>query len=138
MTIFLKKKFPKSTGQEIFNLGYIHHQMQSLGVNLQPKDLVATLTQFTVESVALAMKKISNTVSFEWYVSGGGLYNTMIMEGLRAYFPNSPQRNFDELGIPSDAKEAALIAFLADGMIVGKKFLVNNREVSLGKLSLSD
>ena len=62
----------------------------------------------------------------------------MIMEGLRAYFPNSPQRNFDELGIPSDAKEAALIAFLADGMIVGKKFLVNNREVSLGKLSLSD
>ena len=135
---FFKKKFPKSTGQEIFNLGYIHHQMQSLGVNLQPKDLVATLTQFTVESVALAMKKISNTVSFEWYVSGGGLYNTMIMEGLRAYFPNSPQRNFDELGIPSDAKEAALIAFLADGMIVGKKFLVNNREVSLGKLSLSD
>ena len=135
---FFKKKFPKSTGQEMFNLGYIHHQMQSLGVNLQPKDLVATLTQFTVESVALAMKKISNTVSFEWYVSGGGLYNTMIMEGLRAYFPNSPQRNFDELGIPSDAKEAALIAFLADGMIVGKKFLVNNREVSLGKLSLSD
>ena len=135
---FFKKKFPKSTGQEIFNLGYIHHQMQSLGVNLQPKDLVATLTQFTVESVALAMKKISNTDSFEWYVSGGGLYNTMIMEGLRAYFPNSPQRNFDELGIPSDAKEAALIAFLADGMIVGKKFLVNNREVSLGKLSLSD
>ncbi len=135
---FFKKNFPKSTGQELFNLGYIHHQMQSLGVNLQPKDLVATLTQFTVESVALAMKKISNTVSFEWYVSGGGLYNTMIMEGLRAYFPNSPQRNFDELGIPSDAKEAALIAFLADGMIVGKKFLVNNREVSLGKLSLSD
>ena len=135
---FFKKKFPKSTGQEIFNLGYIHHQMQSLGVNLQPKDLVATLTQFTVESVALAMKKISNTVSFEWYVSGGGLYNTMIMEGLRAHFPNSPQGNFDELGIPSDAKEAALIAFLADGMIVGKKFLVNNREVSLGKLSLSD
>ena len=135
---FFKKKFPKSTGQEMFNLGYIHHQMQSLGVNLQPKDLVATLTQFTVESVALAMKKISNTVSFEWYVSGGGLYNTMIMEGIRAYFPNSPQRNFDELGIPSDAKEAALIAFLADGMIVGKKFLVNNREVSLGKLSLSD
>ena len=135
---FFKKKFPKSTGQEMFNLGYIHHQMQSLGVNLQPKDLVATLTQFTVESVALAMKKISNNVSFELYVSGGGLYNTMIMEGIRAYFPNSPQRNFDELGIPSDAKEAALIAFLADGMIVGKKFLVNNREVSLGKLSLSD
>ncbi|MBU94389.1 MAG: anhydro-N-acetylmuramic acid kinase [Balneola sp.] len=135
---FFKKKFPKSTGQEIFNLDYIHHQMQSLGVYLQPKDLVATLTQFTVESVALAMKKISNTVSFEWYVSGGGLYNTMIMDGLRAYFPNFPQRKFDELGIPPDAKEAALIAFLADGMIVGKKFLVNNREVSLGKLSLSD
>ena len=75
---------------------------------------------------------------YEWYVSGGGLYNTMIMDGLRAYFPNFPQRKFDELGIPPDAKEAALIAFLADGMIVGKKFLVNNREVSLGKLSLSD
>lgn len=135
---FFKKKFPKSTGQEMFNLGYIHHQMQNLGVYLQPKDLVATLTQFTVESVALAMKKISNNVSFEWYVSGGGLYNKMIMEGLRAYFPNCPQRNFDELGISPDAKEAVLIAFLADGMIVGKKFLVNNREVSLGKLSLPD
>ena len=78
---FFKKKFPKSTGQEMFNLGYIHHQMDSLGVHLQPKDLVATLTQFTVESVALAMKEISNNISFEWYVSGGGLYNTMIMEG---------------------------------------------------------
>ena len=52
----------------------------------------------------------------------------MIMEGIRAYFPNSPQRNFDELGIPSDAKEAAL-SLLADGMIV-EKILVNNREVS--------
>lgn len=135
---FFKKKFPKSTGQEMFNLGYIHYQMQSLGVYLQPKDLVATLTQFTIESVALAMKKISNSISFEWYVSGGGLYNTMIMEGLRAHFPDCPQRNIDELGIPPDAKEAALIAFLADAMIVGKKFLVNKREISLGKLSLSD
>ena len=134
---FFKENFPKTTGQEIFNLGYIHHQMDSLGVHLQPKDLVATLTQFTIDSVALAMKKISYDSPFEWYVSGGGLYNKVIMEGLRAYFPIHPQRYFEELGLPPDAKEAALIAFLADAMIMGKKFRVNDREVSLGKLSLA-
>ena len=36
-----------------------------------------------------------------------------------------------------DAKEAALIAFLADAMIMGKTFRVNDREVYLGKLSLA-
>jgi anhydro-N-acetylmuramic acid kinase len=122
----------------VFNLGYIHHQMDSFGVRLQPKDLIATLTQFTIDSVALAMKKISKNGPFEWFVSGGGLYNTVIMEGLRAYFPTYPQRDFDELGLPPDAKEAALIAFLADAMIMGKTFRVNDREVSLGKLSLAD
>jgi len=134
---FFKKSFPKTTGQEVFNLGYIHHQMDSLGVHLQPKDLVATLTQFTIDSVALAMKEISNNIPFEWYVSGGGLYNSMIMDGLRAHFPDSPPYQFEKLGLPPDAKEAALIAFLADAMIVGKTFLVNNRNVSLGKLSLA-
>jgi anhydro-N-acetylmuramic acid kinase len=111
--------------------------MDSLGVHLQPKDLVATLTQFTIDSVAIAMKKISDDSPFEWYVSGGGLYNKVIMEGLRAYFPAHPQRYSEELGLPPDAKEAALIAFLADAMIMGKTFHVNDREVSLGKLSLA-
>ena len=61
----------------------------------------------------------------------------MIMDGLRDHFPDSPPYQFDKLGLPPDAKEAALIAFLADAMIVGKTFQVNNRNVSLGKLSLA-
>ena len=53
----------------------------------------------------------------EW----GGLYNSMIMDGLKTTFPTL-HHQFDKLQAPQDAKEAALIAFLADAMIVEKDF----------------
>ena len=134
---FFTRPFPKSTGQELFNLGYIQHHMDSLGVELSPKDLVATLTKFTVESVAKAINELTSGAVFEWYVSGGGRYNEFIMDGLRGALADHALCDFEDFDMPSDAKEAALIAFLADALLTGKTFEVASKQVSLGKISLA-
>lgn len=135
---FFTKPFPKSTGQELFNLGYIQHHMETLGVQLAPKDLVSTLTQFTIDSVVKAVNELTNGVAFEWYVSGGGRYNEVIMNGFKQSFAQHKLGDFEDFGMPSDAKEAALIAYLADAFITGKTFEVASRQVSLGKLSFAN
>ena len=112
--------------------------METLGVQLAPKDLVATLTQFTIDSVVKAVNELTNGVAFEWYVSGGGRYNEVIMNGFKQSFAQHRLGNFEDFGMPSDAKEAALIAYLADAFITGKTFEVASRQVSLGKLSFSN
>ena len=77
-----------------------------------------------------------NEKSFELIVSGGGLHNPQIMNRLKEEFPNAGIRPSGELGIDSDAKEAALMAYLANELVLGRTFEVNGEQVSLGKISI--
>ena len=111
--------------------------MESYGITLKPEDLIATLTQLTVYSISRAVEALIGDVDFECYVSGGGVHNPVIMEGLQKRLPNASFRDLSELGLPADAKEAALMAFLGNALVLGKSFLVNGKKASLGKISFS-
>ncbi len=134
---FFRKAFPKTTGQEEFRLGLVEELMESYQISLPPEDLVPTLTQLTVHSITRAVESVIGESVFECYVSGGGVHNPVIMGGLKKRLPKAEFRNFDHLGIPADAKEAALMAFLGNALVTGKTFLINGEEVSLGKVSFS-
>lgn len=100
---------PKSTGKEHFHLGYVREHVAALGRDLPVTDLVRTLTELTVRTVAQDVR--SAGVGF-LAVSGGGCHNPLIMDGLRAALPGTEVVLADELGASADAKEAILFALI--------------------------
>jgi anhydro-N-acetylmuramic acid kinase len=61
------------------------------------------------------------------------------MKDLKKRNQNISFMNFDELGIPSDAKEAAMMGFFANELIAGEGFPipgVTEEKIHFGKISL--
>jgi len=100
---------PKSTGKEHFHLGYVHEHIAALGRDIPIADIVRTLTELTVRTVA---QDVSAAGIGFLAVSGGGCHNPLLMDGLRAALPNTEVVLADELGAPSDSKEAILLALI--------------------------
>lgn len=132
---YFRKPFPKTTGQEEFNLNLIEELMQGYRIELVPKDLVATLTELTIHSITRALDMITSEKNYEIYISGGGVYNLVLIEGLKERLTRANFKDFEELVFSSDSKEAALMAFLANETVLGKSFHANNVEINLGKVS---
>ena len=100
---------PKSTGKEHFHLAYVRDAEARLGRSLAVADLVRTLTELTVQSVARDVRAAG--IGF-LAVSGGGCRNPLILDGLRAALPDVDVVLADELGAPADSKEAIAFALI--------------------------
>lgn len=136
---FFRRSFPKTTGQEDFRLTYIEELMEGHQIKLSPEDLVASLTAITSQSISRAADEVVGDQGFECYVSGGGVHNNTLMDDLQKRISQAEFRSFDELGIPADAKEAAMMAFFANELVAGEGFSipgVTEEKIHLGKISL--
>lgn len=138
---FFHENFPKSTGPEYFNLEKVEQLIQENLWTLTPTDLIRTLTEFTAESIALAIKKYAPETSASIYVSGGGSQNPLLMQRISALLPEIQVRNSSEIGIPTDAKEAVLFALLANETMMDAgaskvRRLGDSPWVTMGKISL--
>lgn len=100
---------PKSTGKEHFHLGYVRNAELELGRSLEPENLVRTLTELTVRTVAADVERAG--VGY-LAVSGGGCHNPLMLEGIRDALPAVRVVLADELGAPSDSKEAIAFALI--------------------------
>ncbi|MEU6714852.1 anhydro-N-acetylmuramic acid kinase [Nonomuraea sp. NPDC046802] len=100
---------PKSTGKELFHLGYVDSALARVGLDLGDADLVATLTELTVRTVAadVLAAGVGTLV-----VSGGGCRNPVIMRGLREALPGVEVSLSDDYGAPADDKEAIAFALI--------------------------
>ena len=137
---FFKEDFPKSTGPEYFNLEKVEQLIQANQWTLTPTDLIRTLTEFTAESIALAIKKYVLETSASMYVSGGGSQNPLLMQRISALLPDILVGNSSEIGIPTDAKEAVLFALLANETMMDAgtskvRRLGDSPWVTMGKIS---
>jgi anhydro-N-acetylmuramic acid kinase len=137
---FFKRPFPKTTGPELFGINYLKDAISQLPKSPNPYDVMATLTQFTVDTVTDAIKTVLKKSSSEIFVSGGGAHNPLIMNGLKEKLPNCTIHFMSELGINGDAKEAVLFALLANETLAGKyrksDILGGLPLISMGKISL--
>ena len=108
---FFKAPMPKSTGQEIFNLDWFLSFFGEEAV--PPEDLMATAAQLTVRCItdAIGLGGMKNGAV---YVSGGGIHNNYLIDGLKSALPDWKIHAFASLGISSDAKEALVFAYLAN------------------------
>lgn len=137
---FFKKGFPKTTGPELFNLGYLENaQKASQTEKLSHEDILATLCRFTAETIFDALNQLNYNDSFQIYCSGGGVHNPLIMNYLKDLLPNFSFHKTDDLGISGDAKEAVLFATLANEALAGGETDFGSRKgvpsVSMGKVS---
>lgn len=117
---YFKKKAPKSTGREEFNLESIEQWGGHSFERLSFFDQMATLTEVTAQSIAKAyesMKSKPKTI----YFYGGGVQNLYLMERIKFDLPEIEILNTDDLGWPSQAFESSTFAFLAAARHFGKK-----------------
>ena len=119
---FLQRKPPKTAGREEFGREFVRQFLDACG-KARKQDVVATATALTALSIADAVqrfvmpKRRSHVPrSFrEMILSGGGSRNATLTCMLAEYLsPLGIQLRFtDDLGLPSEAKEAVAFALLA-------------------------
>ena len=120
---FLRQSPPKSTGREMFGDAFLREVLERAKLlGLTERDTVATLTAFTAESIADAIRRFV-LPKFErvdeLIVSGGGANNPILMAMLHEKLPRVKIRRSDELGINADAKEAIAFAVLSHRTVMG-------------------
>ena len=101
---------PKSTGKELFHAGYVRAMAGKRDVPLD--DLLATLAELTAVLVARSCREHGVQ---QLFVAGGGIRNPTLMGRIRALTAPAHVREFDELGMSAQGKEAytmAVIGFL--------------------------
>ena len=107
---------PKSTGRELFNLAWLENKIQKIAgktTALLPQDVQATLAEFTVQSIVLALNNIQTILQCRLLVCGGGAKNQAIMSGLKQALSNWRIQLTTELDLDIDYVEAAAFAWLA-------------------------
>jgi anhydro-N-acetylmuramic acid kinase len=116
---FFRKRPPKTAGREEFGREFVREFMRACG-RAREQDIVATATALTARSIALAIQKFAMPARSrrgfgEMILSGGGAKNGTLVQMLSGSL--SPLglslRVSDDLGLPSQAKEAVAFAVLA-------------------------
>lgn len=100
---------PKSTGKEHFNGSYVTAALERSGRVIATEDLVATLTELTVQTVARDARSADVELLV---VSGGGCRNPLMFNGLQRALPGTRVVRSDDFGAPADDKEAIAFALI--------------------------
>ncbi|MBU5483254.1 anhydro-N-acetylmuramic acid kinase [Clostridium sp. MSJ-11] len=119
---YMKTLPPKTTGREVFGVDYAKSLLDKCSsMNLCKEDIVATVTAFTVESIAYHYEKyVFNKYHVdEVIIGGGGSYNNTLISMLEQRLPMISIKIQEAFGYSSDAKEAIAFAVLANETIHG-------------------
>ncbi len=137
---FLAQRPPKSTGREMFGESFVRGILRR-AKGAGKEDIIATATAFTAFSIFQSYKWFLSRYieADELIVSGGGSKNRALMKTLRELFVSVMVQSTSDLGVSSEAKEAACFALLANECVAGNPANVPSvtgarRTVILGKI----
>lgn len=102
---------PKSTGRELFNLGWLEQQLTHYA-GVSSADVQATLVELTAISISQSILEQQLPLNM-LAVCGGGARNSYLLERLRKLLPGLEVMTTDSLGVPADWMEAMAFAWLA-------------------------
>lgn len=115
---FLARRPPKSTGFEMYGAAFLARAERAQRGS--DADLMATLTEFTARTIALALERfVADPPPEEIIAAGGGVENPALMERIATAVAPVPVRRSDERGVPSPAREALGFAVLASEALLG-------------------
>jgi anhydro-N-acetylmuramic acid kinase len=100
---------PKSTGRDMFHLGWLN---PLLPAQHSPEDIQATLLELSARAIADSIQQYCPGAD-EVFLCGGGAHNSALRNKLSALLPNLPISLTNSLGIDADWVEAAAFAWLA-------------------------
>ena len=136
---YFSRRPPKSAGREEFGAAFRDRFLKRTeGRSME--DRLRTAVAITAAGILRAVGMSGAGKPDEIIVSGGGAKNAALLEAIRATLPGSALRSSDDLGVPSDAKEAMAFAFLAVETLAGRPGNVPaatgaRREVVLGSIT---
>jgi anhydro-N-acetylmuramic acid kinase len=133
---------PKSTGREMFGAGFLDQVLaRGAALGVVGDDLIATLTAFTVATMAAAYRSfiLPRHLAVESILCGGGSRNPVLTTWLRRELSEVRWHLCDDFGISADALEAVIFAVLAHETVCGRAGNVPSatgaaRQVILGKV----
>ena len=108
---FLCIKPPKSTGRDLFNPAWLAQHLDQ-HADLAPRDVQATLTEYTALACAQDVKRFASEAT-SLIVCGGGALNAHLMKRLAHHLPHLRLSSSQAWGLPPLQVEAAAFAWLA-------------------------
>jgi len=113
---YFQKPPPKSTdGPDMINA--FQQAVARTGLSLSLEDLLATACRITAEQIHRSLDATGEPFNGEVVLSGGGARNRRLMNELRSLI--ATLRVTDELGIPSESREAIAFALLGAAHLDG-------------------
>lgn len=106
---YYRRPWPRSTGREHFNAGYLRDLAGRHAPGLARDDLAATVTRLLADLLVDAARQHRVRSLF---LSGGGSRNRTAVCWVRGGLPGVTVTTSDELGVPVQAKEALAFAVL--------------------------
>jgi anhydro-N-acetylmuramic acid kinase len=106
---YLRLAPPKSTGRELFNLRWLNSKLGLF--SREPRDVQATLQQFTAASLASAVRQYAPGASL--YVCGGGARNAGLLAAIAVLTAPNRVASTAALGLDPDYVEAVAFAWFA-------------------------
>lgn len=109
---------PKSTGRDLFNPDWLRVRLDALPTRPAPADVQATLLQFSVATIAQALRRHAPDTR-EILACGGGALNPVFMHALAQALP-CRLTTTAEFGVPVQCVEALAFAWLAQAHVLGQ------------------
>ena len=119
---------PRSTGREQFGTHDLLKRKKELG-DLSDEDLISTLTTFTASIISQDLDnlfRVRKIRLIELLVAGGGTRNLYLLRQLKKECCGVYVRPINEIGIPSQFREALVFATLSWWNFLGKKINPKN------------
>ena len=126
---FFKKRQPKSTGKEIFNLTLIPKSL----LQQSSENILATLTELTATTIAQAIKHKQQSIN-EIIVCGGGIKNLFLIERIGHHI-SLPIVSSELMGYDPQSIEAMAFGWLASQRITSNPLRVGKHKGLLGKIT---
>lgn len=114
---FFMTKGPKSTGREVFNLGWLHHHLFQLPT-LAPENVQATLMELTALTITESLQSAQSETK-ELLICGGGAHNVALTDRLAELLPDTKVSSTEAFGVDPDWVEAMAFAWLAHCCLEG-------------------
>ena len=114
---YLTMSAPKSTGRELFNIDWLHHQLTDHNTSTQ--DVQRTLCEYSAKTIASEVEKFTYGQQPQLLVCGGGARNPLLMQRLAELLPQWQVATTDDKGVDGDYMEAMAFAWLAQRHIDG-------------------